>query len=132
VQVREQQLADHRAGRPQLVCAIFLDRDVVCLQAGGGHAGYLGLDGRIHYVNYGEGFDPVVLTDPREVACVIVRFAGDIGLPELIDLLPVKPQGAVVCGICKGSRWMPPEVLASGDGRPLCCRRCYGLGWTLA
>jgi hypothetical protein len=130
--IREQQMADHRFGRPQLVCTTFYDQEVVCLRAGGGHAAYLGLDGQVHYENYGEGFDAVVLTDPRDVASAIVKCAADIGVPELIDLLPTKPESAFVCGLCKGSRWMPAEVMTSDDGRSICCLRCYGLGWTLA
>src|SRR5207249_3548267 len=105
-------------------CGIFYDQDVVCLRAGAGHALYLGLDGRIHHVNYGGGIDPMVLTDARWVASAIVRCAGDIGVPELIDLLPARPEGAFVCGLCNGSRWMPKEVLASPDGLPICCLRC--------
>jgi hypothetical protein len=109
-----------------MVCAIFYDQEVVCLWAGGGHAAYLGLDGRVHYENYGEGFDTVVLTDLRAVASNIVRYAADIGLPELIDLLPAAPLSAVVCRLCEGSRW------ESVESTRWCCRRCRGLGWTLA
>src|SRR5262249_19723413 len=95
-QIRERQMAEHRAGRPQLVCGVFYDEEVVCLRAGGGHAVYLGTDGRVHYENYGEGKDKVVLTDPRDVASTVVKCAGDIGLTGLIDLLPSRPPGAVV------------------------------------
>src|SRR5262245_49415512 len=125
-QIRERQMADHLAGRPQLVCGVFYDEEVVCLQAGGGHVAYLGTDGRVHYENYGEGRDKVVLTDPRDVASTIVKCAGDIGVPELIDLLPNRPEGAVACRLCEGSRW------ESAGASRWCCRRCHGLGWTLA
>jgi hypothetical protein len=131
-QVREQQMADHRAGRPQLVCGIFSDTEVVILKAGMGHAAFLGLDGRVWAENYGEGFPPEVLTDARDVASVVVRWSGNIGLPELIELLPARPAGGFVCGVCGGSRWLPESIGVQDDGRPLCCLRCYGLGWTLA
>src|SRR5262249_59142558 len=36
--IRERQMAEHLAGRPQLVCGVFYDEEVVCLRAGGGHA----------------------------------------------------------------------------------------------
>jgi len=120
------------AGRPQLVCGVFYDEEVVSLRAGGGHAVYLGTDGRVHYENYGEGKDRVVLTDPRDVASAIVKCAGDIGVPELIDLLPARPVGAVACRLCGGSRWESPASTGDPDGRLWCCRRCRGLGWTLA
>jgi hypothetical protein len=90
-------MAEHLAGRPQLVCSIFYDKEVVCLRAGGGSAVYLGLDGRVHYENYNEGHAPVVLTDPREIAWAIVKHASEIGIPELIELLPTRPPGAVEC-----------------------------------
>ena len=77
-QIRQHQMAEHRAGRPRLVCNVFYDEEVVCLRAGGGQAAYLGTDGRVHYENYGEGKDREVLTDPREVASIIVKWAGTL------------------------------------------------------
>lgn len=130
--VREQQMADHRAGRPQLVCGVFYDEEVVCLRAGGGHAAYLGTDGQLHYENYGESKDKIVLTDPRAVASTIVKCAGEIGVPELVELLPPKPAGGVVCRLCGGSRWESSASSEDPDGQRWCCRRCHGLGWTLA
>jgi hypothetical protein len=120
-------MADHLAGRPQLVCEVFYDEEVVCLWTGGGHAAYLGTDGRVHYENYGEGKDRVVLDDARDVASTIVKYASDIGVPELIDLLPARPGAAVACRLCGGSRRE-----SSAAGQQWCCRRCHGLGWTLA
>ena len=76
--------------------------------------------------NYGEGRDTEVLTDPRDVASTIVKCADDIELPELVELLPTRPVGAVVCRLCEGSRW---ELVGADRW---CCRRCHGLGWTLA
>jgi hypothetical protein len=125
-QIRERQMAEHRAGRPQLVCGVFYDEEVVCLRAGRGHAAYLGTDGRVHYENYGQGKDKVVLTDPRHVASTIAECAGDIGVPELIDLLPARPAHGLVCRLCEGSRW------ASAGGDRWLCLLCHGLGWTLA
>jgi hypothetical protein len=119
-------MAEHRAGRPLLVCGVFYDEEVVCLRVFCGHAAYLGTDGRVHYENFGAGKDKVVLTDPRDVASAVVKCAGDIGLPELIDLLPARPANGFVCLLCEGGRWE-----SVGDDR-WCCRRCHGLGWTLA
>jgi hypothetical protein len=125
-------MADHRAGRPQLVCGIFYEREVVCLKVGMGRAVFLGLDGRVWAENYGEGLPPEVLADARDVASVIVRWSGDIGVPELVELLPARPPGGFVCGVCGGSRRLPRSIAVHDDGRPLCCLRCYGLGWTFA
>jgi hypothetical protein len=131
-QIRDCQMVDHRAGRPQMVCEVFYEDEVVCLRAGGGHAVYLGTDGRVHYEYYGEGKDRVVLTDPRDVASTIVQCAGDIGMPELIDLLPVRPGSAVVCRLCEGSRCELLATTGDPECRPWCCRRYKGLGWTVA
>jgi hypothetical protein len=130
--IREHQMSEHCAGRPQLVCGVFYDEEVVCLRAGGGHAAYLGTDGRVHYENYGEDMDEVVLTDPRDVASAIVKCAADIGMPELIDLLPSRPGNGFVCRLCEGTRWESSGSTGDPDGRPRCCRRCCGLGWTHA
>jgi len=43
--VRESQLADWRAGRPQVVDELFVEEEVVRLMSGMGRACYLGLDG---------------------------------------------------------------------------------------
>jgi hypothetical protein len=131
-EVREQQMAEHLAGRPLAMCGIFYEREVVCLKAGCGHAAFLGLDGRVWAENYGQGLESEVFTDARDIASVIVRWAGNIGLPELVELLPTKPADAFVCGVCGGSRWLPTTIGVHDDGRPLCCLRCYGLGWTFA
>lgn len=115
-----------------MVCPIFYDKDVVCLRAGGGHAGYLALDGTVYYENYGEGKQTEVVDDPRGIASMIVKCADDIGLPELIDLLPARPLAAFVCGLCNGTRRESPTGgrRMDMDDKPWCCRRCDGLGWT--
>lgn len=128
--VRASQWEDMLAGQPEMVDEVFLEQEVVRLMSGGGHAAYLGLNGQITTVNYGEGFPPGVLNDPKDVASVLFRWAGSIGMPELIDLLPRMPEDGEVCSLCNGNRYMPPEVLGSPDGQRLYCRRCGGLGWT--
>jgi hypothetical protein len=130
--IREQQMADHLAGRPQLVCDIFYELEVVHLMAGMGHAAMLGLDGRVWVESFGEGFPPKVLTSARDIASVIVRWADEIELPELVELLPPRPANGFLCGVCNGTRWMPASIMAHSDGQPMCCLRCQGLGWTLA
>lgn len=130
--VREQQMADHLAGRPPVVCGLFYDSDVVILKNGLGRAAFLGLDGRVWIQNYGEGLAPEVVTDARDIASIIVRWSGDIEVPELVELLPSKPHGGYTCGVCDGTRWLPRSVAIHDDGRQLHCLRCHGLGWTLA
>src|SRR5256885_4423030 len=85
--VRATQLADWRAGRPQVVDELFVEEEVVRLMSGMGRAAYLGLDSRVWVGNLGEGQLPCVLNDPKDVASCIVRWVGAIGLPELVEAL---------------------------------------------
>jgi hypothetical protein len=129
--VRQAQLADWKAGRPQVVDDLFVQGEVVRLMSGMGRAAYLGLDGRVWAGNLGEGQLPHVLEDPQDVASCIVRWASTVGLPELVEALPPMPEDGEVCSLCKGSREMPEEIMPrSTDGFRYFCRRCGGLGWT--
>ena len=129
--VRDTQLADWRAGRPQVVDELFVEEEVVRLMSGMGHAAYLGLDGRVWVGNLGEGKLPRILDDPKDVASCIVRWASAVGLPELVEALPPIPEGGEVCSLCKGTREMPEEIIPRAeDGFRYFCRRCGGLGWT--
>lgn len=127
--VRDQQLTDWRAGRPQVVDELFVTDEVVRLMSGMGRACYLGLDGRVWVGNVGEGVAQWVLDDPKEVASCIVRWSGCVGLPELVNALPPAPGGAIVCPLCHGSREMPDWVDDRDDGFRYYCKRCGGLGW---
>lgn len=99
--------------------------------SGMGRAAYLGLDGRVWVGNLGEGLLPQVLEDPKDVASCIVRWAGAVGLPALVDVLPPMPEDGGECSLCKGTREMPEEVIPRGqDGFRYFCHRCGGLGWT--
>jgi hypothetical protein len=88
---------------------MFVDEDVVRLMSGMGRAAYLGLDGRVWAGNPGEGELPQVLDDPKDVASCIVRWSGEVGLPELVEALPLMPEGSEVCSLCKGPREMPED-----------------------
>src|SRR3954451_24004787 len=101
--VRATQLADWRAGRPQVVDDLFVEEEVVRLMSGMGRAAYLGLDGRVWVGNLGEGELPRALDEPKDVASCIVRWAEVVGLPELVEALPPMPDGGEICSLCKGS-----------------------------
>ncbi len=129
--LREAQLADWRAGHPQVVDELFVKEEVVRLMSGMGHAIYLGLDGRVWVGNLGEGELPRILDDPKDVASCVVRWANAVGLPELVEALPPMPEGGEVCSLCKGTREMPEEIIPRAEeGSRYFCRRCGGLGWT--
>lgn len=129
--VREAQLAEWRAGRPQVVDAMFIEEEVVRLMSRMGRAVYLGLDGRVWAGNLGEGESPGALEDPKDVASCIVRWARTVGLPELIEVLPPMPEGGEVCALCGGERETHEGIIPRGeDGVRRYCPRCGGLGWT--
>jgi len=128
--VREAQLADWRAGWPQIVDEMFVEEEVVRLMSGMGRAAYLGLDGRVWVGNLGEGELPHVLDDPKDVASCIVRWSGAIGLPELVEALPPIPVDGETCSLCRGTRETPEDFIPHQEGFRYFCRRCGGLGWT--
>ena len=129
--VRAEQLAMWRNGRPRIVDELFITDDVVRMMSRMGRACYLGLDGRVWVGNLGDGELPRVLSDPKDVASCIVRWASAVGLPELVEALPQIPEGGEVCSLCKGTREMPEELLPRAeDGFRYYCHRCGGLGWT--
>jgi hypothetical protein len=109
--VREAQLADWRAGRPQVVDEMFVEEEVVRLMSGMGRAAYLGLDGRVWVGNLGEGESPQALDDPKDVASCLVRWADAVGLPDLVEALPAMPEGGEVCSLCRGTREMPEDIM---------------------
>jgi hypothetical protein len=128
--VRQTQLAEWRAGSPQVVDELFIEEELVRLMSGMGRAAYLGLDGTVYVGNLGEGELPVSLEKPKDVASCIVRWSGVIGLPELVEALPPIPEDGVVCQLCKGNREMPEWSNDRDDGFRHACMRCGGLGWT--
>jgi hypothetical protein len=130
--VREVQLAEWRAGRPQVVDALFVHEPVVRLMSSMGRAVYLGLDGRVWVGNLDEGELPRVLDDPKDVASCIVRWSAAIGLADLVEALAPMPVGGEVCSLCKGTRERPAQIIPRAeDGFRYFCRRCGGLGWTM-
>jgi hypothetical protein len=130
-QVREAQLAEMRAGRWQEAAEVLIADETVCLWCGCGNASFVGLDGRVLYWNYGDGWPVEELSAPADVASV-VRHGAEAGLPDLLGFLPTMPSGGVTCRQCRGSRWMPPRARTSRDGGPQVCLLCHGLGWTVA
>lgn len=129
--VRQTQLAEWRA-HPFVVDQLFVEQQVVRLMSSMGRAAYLDLDGCVWVGNLGEGELPRVLDDPKGVASCIVRWAGVVDLPDLVDALPSMPEGGEVCSLCKGAREMPEAIIPpTKDAFRYFCPRCGGLGWTM-
>lgn len=129
--VRESQMEELTSGRLCLVDEFFAGNEVVRLKAGLGCASYVGTDGQVTVWNFGEDSDPEAVTEPREIAWEIARWAKDVGLEELVSLLPEKPTDGMICDCCKGNRtasWR--TFFAEGaDEEFVVCLKCRGLGW---
>ena len=128
-QVRQAQLAEVSAGRWPEAADILIEQEAVCLRCGSGNASFVGLDGRVLYLNYGDGWPVEELNAPVDVASA-VRHGAESGLSELLEFLPAMPLGGIICRQCRGSRWMPTQARTSRDGEPQICLLCHGLGWT--
>jgi hypothetical protein len=112
---------------------VLVGREVVVLTLGMGPAIYLGLDGRVVIWHYMEDEPPRITEDLKDIAGGLVIGAKNNDLPELLDLLPKRPAGGVVCRLCSGRRWV--EFGTRLDGKTpewLVCWECNGLGWQTA
>ena len=80
------------------------------------------LDGRVIIHHYMDNEPPRAAT-MKEAAAGIVIAAKHHAMPELLELLPAKPEGARGCPTCRGERWQQVGSLE------VVCGYCGGLGW---
>lgn len=89
---------------------------------------YLASDGRILA-------DDAVLQTPLEEAdrngaiAGLILGARNLGVPELLSLLPTRPTDAEDCYRCLGSGWWVLPVVAGPPAAKTLCPDCAGLGW---
>lgn len=104
--------------------------EVVILSPGFGPALYLRLDGWIVIWNYMDDEAPVITEDIRSIAAALVIGAKNLSLPELLGLLPSRPDAATDCQKCAGKRWYQFGT-EGGTNKPgfIVCPWCHGLGW---
>jgi hypothetical protein len=99
------------------------------LSPGMGYAYYLTADGRV--LSDGSDWDgqPVREATDDEAIAAIVFAAKRSGTEDLLKLLPPKPESAVTCPGCHGTRW--GAAFTDHLGRPgqLVCPICSGRGW---
>jgi ribosomal protein S27AE len=102
--------------------------DAVVMFYGMGDPMYLTLDGRIL-------IDECFMEDKGlreaenliEAAMAVVVGAKVRNFPELLSILPARPENAIDCQNCEKTGWfMAGEVLG-----PFVCGKCGGLGWKL-
>jgi hypothetical protein len=106
--------------------------DAVVMTLGLGDAMYLALDGRVIVDEFTlteeEDKPPREAKDAKEMYAAIVVGAKQRNAPELLSLLPSRPEAAVDCAACKNSGWFffgadAPESLK------VICSECGGVGW---
>jgi hypothetical protein len=108
----------------------FSSNEVVRINDGMGYGTYVGTDGRVTVWFYGGGEEPVIVENPRDIASIIVRWARNVDLSELISLLPAKPSDAIVCDRCAGERVHSIRLLfRDAAEESILCKKCSGLGW---
>lgn len=102
----------------------FDDRDYWIMLSVGPFAGYLTQDGRVVGYDAWGGGDWVELVEQRD-ACFLVSTASDErNSPELLHLLPPRPNSAINCSSCGG--------MGRESRTNWVCVRCGGLGWIRA
>ena len=130
LQARERQMEELTSGRLCAVDRLFASNEVVRLHAGMGRGAYVGTDGRVTVWNYGEGQEPAEVDYPKGVASIIVRWAKNVDLEELVTLLPSKPSDGLSCYCCNGNRFTSLRVLFDdASDEQILCPKCHGLGW---
>ncbi len=108
---------------------VLKSEDAVVMTSGLGPAMYLTFDGRIIIHPYMDDESPREASDPKEAYSAIVVGAKTRGIPELLFLLPPRPNDAMDCSACQSSGWM---VFGKDmDGKPIeiVCWECGGIGW---
>jgi hypothetical protein len=100
--------------------------DAVIMTLGMGGAMYLALDGRviIHEEDLDTETEPREAEGPKEMYAAVVIGAKRRGAPELLSLLPSRPETAFDCEACKNRGW---QRLGSAE---VICWNCGGIGWT--
>jgi hypothetical protein len=98
----------------------------VFLWVGLGYANYLTLGGQV-VCTAPDDSRPGLVESLRAIANIIVRGARELGMPELVDLLPSMPSGLAACPGCGGRRW--DDTPHPGYPEGTVCLICSGLGW---
>jgi hypothetical protein len=105
--------------------------DAVWLHTDMGPSWYLTREGAVFEHDAFENGEPREL-DPPMLWAALVCGAKTLSRPELLTLLPSKPDGAAICRRCHGSHWADLGGDVSEPHEPLIvvCTSCLGLGWT--
>jgi len=107
---------------------IVKSENAVVMFYGMGDPLYLTLDGRVIIEEcFMEVKPPREAETLAEAAMAVIVGAKIRNFPEILSILPDRPQNADDCENCEKSGWLyPGEVLG-----PFVCSECGGLGWKL-
>jgi hypothetical protein len=92
--------------------------------AGLGDPMYLTFDGRVLVLDMLEDVPPREAANFQEAASAIVVGAKNRKSPELLTLLPMRPQSAADCNECDKTGWQQITETIT-----IVCGKCGGLGW---
>jgi hypothetical protein len=106
---------------------ITVSEDAVVMFYGMGDPLYLTFDGRVLIEDWMNDTPIREAKNLIEATTAIVAGAKTRNFPELLSILPARPQNTDGCKKCKTTGWFTPlETLGS-----FICRDCGGLGWVL-
>jgi hypothetical protein len=95
-----------------------------------GAAMFLTLDGRvIVHDGFPDEAEPREANDAKEMYTAIIIGAKKRNTPELLSLLPSRPETAVNCGACESRGWRQFGVDVHGKPVEIICWDCGGIGW---
>ena len=101
------------------------DRTAICVDGSIGYDCYVSPDGDVFMEKYDLSNNEPPVTDRSRQAQIACLILGSRTLPNLAQLVPVRPADAPTCEKCKGVGWLH-EVIWSGG---ILCQDCSGLGW---
>ena len=104
--------------------------DAFLLDPGMGPGAYLTRDGRVLIDGrYWDETEVREATDDEAIVAIVVG-ADKSGITELLALLPQRPEQAITCARCAGSRWVRAGIeVGTGEPGKIVCYECRGRGW---
>jgi hypothetical protein len=103
------------------------DRTAIRVDGSIGYDCYVSPDGDIFMETYDLSNDEPPVADRSRQAQIACLILGSRTLPNLAQLLPIRPPEAPTCDTCEGVGWLHQGVLGP---RGILCHECSGLGWT--